>query len=236
MLLGTMLLGLTLGMAAAAQTSAPAGSSGQPMTNGAPGQKMDAGETDKEMEAYRHSSTVQAIAHVLHISVERAAQIFEDFNSGLLILAIGYFLVKFLPKAFQARRSKIDHDLADARSATELANQRLQAVEARLAALDGEIEAIRQHAAHDSEGDQKRIAASLEEERARIIRSAEQEIGAAQAAAQRELKRFAADLAVDRAMTRIELTPDDDRVLVHDFTESLATKLHPGGYQKRGQN
>jgi F-type H+-transporting ATPase subunit b len=212
------------------------------MTTGAPGQKMDAGESDTQMEGYRHSSTVQALARLLHIPVERAALIFEDLNSGLLILFVGYFLVKFLPRAFEARRTKIAHDLADARSATEMANERLQAVEARLAALDGEIEAIRQHAARDSENDQKRIEASLEAERARIIRSAEQEIGAAQAAAQRELKRFAANLAVERAMSRIELSADADRLLVHDFTENLAGQLHPGDFKRavdarnRGQN
>ena len=197
---------------------------------------MDAGETNAEEEAYRHSSTVQTLARVLHVSVERAAQIFEDFNSGLLIVVIGYFVVKFLPKAFKTRREKISRDLADARSATEMANQRLQAVEARLGALDTDIEAIRKQAARDSQADQKRIEASLEAERARIIRSAEQEIASAQAAAQRELKYFAADLAVERAMSRIQLTEDDDRTLVHDFTENLAARLHAGDFKKGGQN
>ncbi len=206
------------------------------MTTGAPGQKMDAGEADAEMEVYRHSSTVQFLARILHVSVERAAQIFEDLNSGLLIAVLAYMLIKFLPKAFQTRRAKIEHDLADARSATELANQRLKAVEARLAALDSEIEEIRQHAAHDSEGDQKRIEASLEEERARIVHSAEQEISAAQAAAQRELKRFAANLAVERAMSRIELSAETDRALIQDFTENLGATLHGGEFTKRGQN
>jgi F-type H+-transporting ATPase subunit b len=206
------------------------------MTNGSPSEKMDAGESNKQMEQYRHSSTVQALGHLLGVPVEQAAMLFEDFNSGVLILAIAYGLFKFLPGAFKARREKIVRDLADARSATELANERLKAVEARLAKLDSEIEAIRQHAAHDSEGDQKRIEASLEEERARIIRSAEQEIASAQAAAQRELKRFAASLAVDRAISRVELSAADDRLLIEEFTASLGSKLHSGDFSKRGQN
>ncbi len=207
-----------------------------PMTTGSPREKMDAGESNKQMEQYRHSSTVQALGHLLGVPAERAAMIFEDFNSGVLILAIGYGLFKFLPGAFKTRREKIVRDLADARSATEMANERLKAVEARLAALDKDIEAIRLHAAHDSEMDQKRIEAALEAERARIIRSAEQEIGAAQAAAQRELKRFAANLAVDRAISRIELSAEDDRTLVNDFTANLDSMLRSGDFAKRGQN
>ena len=232
-MLAGLLLGCALNVTAIAQDNS---STQPPITTGSPGQKMDAGESNAEMEGYRHSSTVQTLARVLHMPVNRAADLFEDLNSGLLILVIAYFLLKFLPKAFQTRRSKIRHELADARSATEMANQRLQAVEARLGRLDVDIEAIRKQAAHDSEADQKRIAASLEEERARIVRSAEQEIGAAQDAAQRELKRFAADLAVERAMSRIELSADADRVLVHDFTENLGTILHGGEFKKRGQN
>jgi F-type H+-transporting ATPase subunit b len=219
-----------------AQADARTSAAAPPLTTGSPDEKMDAPEPNAEMEAYRHSSTVQALARILHVSTERAAMIFEDFNSGLLIFAILYFLFKFLPKAFRERRSKIEHDLVDARSATELANQRLQGVEARLAMLDTEIEGIRQQAAHASQDDQKRIEASLETERQRIIRSAEQEISAAKSAAQRELKRFAADLAVERAMSRIELSADADRVLVNEFTDGLAGQLHAGDFKKRGQN
>ncbi len=208
----------------------------QPMSTGSPTEKMDAPETNSEMEAYRHSSTVQALARLLHVSPERAAQIFEDLNSGLLILAILYFAFKLLPPAFKARRAKIGRELAEAGTATAEAYQRLQVVEARLASLDTEIASIRSQAEHDSAADEKRIGASLEAERARIVRAAEQEIGAAQAAAQRELKRFAADLAVERAMSRIELSAEADRVLVNEFTEGLAGMLPASDFGKRGQN
>jgi F-type H+-transporting ATPase subunit b len=220
--------------------AAPAHSQDQggelPITNGSPSQKMDAGQSNKQMEQYRHSSAVQALGRLLHVSAERAAMIFEDFNSGVLIFAIGYGLFKYLPGAFKTRREKIERDLADARSATELANERLKAVEARLAGLDKDIEAIRQHAAHDSAMDQKRIEESLEAERARIVRSAEQEIAAAQAAAQRELKRFAANLAVDRAISRVQLSAEDDQTLVRDFTENLDSMLRSGDFARRGRN
>ena len=224
------------GATAVAPAANAPGHAAPPITTGSPTEKMDAGETNQEMEAYRHSTAVQTLARVLHVPTERAAQLFEIFNSAVLILAIAYFLIKYLPGAFRTRRERIQKDLFDARSATELAHERLQAVEARLASLDTEIEGIRQQAARDSEGDQRRIEESLEGERARIVRSAEQEIAAAGAAAQRELKRFAANLAVERAMSRIELSADADRVLVHDFTENLGSMLRSEDFKKRGQN
>jgi F-type H+-transporting ATPase subunit b len=191
-------------------------------------EKMDAPETNAEEEGYRHSSTVQAIGKVLHVDTETAAKIFEDFNSAVVIIAILAFLIKALPKAFRKRTETIQKDLQEARSATEDANQRLSAVEARLARLDSEIAAIRKQAEQDSLEDEKRIKAALEEERKRIIESAEQEIGAFGSAAQRELKRFAADLAVERALQRIHLGADADRILVQNFAADLGATQGKG--------
>ncbi len=42
-----------------------------------------------------------------------------------------------------------------------------------------------------------------------------------QAAAQRDLKKFAANLAIDNAMRRIQLSTDTDRALVREFGKSL---------------
>jgi F-type H+-transporting ATPase subunit b len=192
-------------------------------------EKMDAPETNSEEEGYRHSSTVQAIAKVLHTNTETAAKIFEDFNSAVIIISILWFLAKALPKAFRKRSETIQKELVEARSATEEANRRLSAVEARLARLDSEIDAIRKQAEHDSLEDEKRIKALLEEERKRIIESAEQEIGAFSSAALRDLKHFAADLAVDRALQRIHLGADADRILVKNFAADLAGTQSKGG-------
>jgi F-type H+-transporting ATPase subunit b len=165
----------------------------------------------------------------MHVKTETAAVIFQDFNAAIIWIAIIWFLVKTLPKAFRKRSETIQKDLVDARSATEEARERLSAVEARLAKLDSEIEAIRKQAEHDSVEDEKRIKASLEEERKRIIESAEHEIEGFGAAAQRDLKHFAADLAVERALQRIHLGADADRILVQNFTADLASTQGNGG-------
>jgi F-type H+-transporting ATPase subunit b len=202
-----------------AQPAATAATQAQPPANV---EHMETPETHSDIEQYRHSKTVQAIARITGLKVETTAQIFEDFNSAILIFAIAYFLFKFVPGLLRRRSETIRKDLSQARTATEDANRRLAEVEARLSRLGSEIEAIRQQAERDSAEDEKRIAAALEAERERIVSSAEQEIAAAQAAAQRELKKFAADLAIDSAMRKIQLTADTDRALVRDFGKGLS--------------
>jgi F-type H+-transporting ATPase subunit b len=159
---------------------------------------------------------------MMHVKTETAAQIFEDTNSGILILVVVVLLVKVVPGILRKRSATLQKDLQLAHAATEDANRRLAEVEARLSRLDTEIEAIRVQAEKDSVEDEKRIAAALESERERIVASAEQEISAVQAAAQRELKKFAADLAIDQAMRKMQLSSETDRALVKDFSKGLS--------------
>ena len=164
---------------------------------------------------------MNAIARFVHLKTETVAQIFEDLNSAVLILAIAIFLWKVVPKMLRKRSETLEKELIQARLATDDANRRLAEVEARLLRLDSEIDAIRQQVEQEAVTDEQRIHAALETERERIIASAEQEIGAAQAAAQRDLKKFAANLAIDNAMRRIQLSTDTDRALVREFGKSL---------------
>jgi F-type H+-transporting ATPase subunit b len=205
---------------------------GQAQQNAVPNENhMDAPEAHPEAETaeYRHSAMVAKVAGWMHVKTETAAQIFEDFNSGVLILVLVVVLVKVVPGVFRKRSATLQKDLTLAHEATEDANRRLAGVEARLSRLDTEIEAIRVQAEKDSVEDEKRIAAALEAERERIVASAEQEIAAVQAAAQRELKKFAADLAIDQAMRSMQLSPDTDRALVRDFSKGLSGGPVSGG-------
>lgn len=184
---------------------------------------MDMGESETSIEEYRHSYIVKIIAHYGHVSTETAAQIFEDINSGVLIGAILVVLWKILPGLFRKRSEQVSSALMEAQRATEEANRRLTEVEARLMRLDSEIDAIRHQVEKDAAEDEKRIHASMEAERERLIVSAEQEIAALQAGAQRELKKFAAELAIDHAMRRIQLSADTDRELVKEFGQGLGS-------------
>ncbi len=185
-------------------------------------------EQETGEDVYRHSSSVKLLASWLHLDKEFAARLFEYLNFAVLAGAILFALLKYLPKAFRAQREDIQHRLLDARTATEQSNQRLSAIEQRLLRLDDEIAAIAKQAEKDSFEDEARIKASIETERQRIAEAVSRDIAAASSAAQRDLKRFVAGLAVDRAAQRIALTEDDDRALVQEFSRNLGKQARNG--------
>ncbi len=187
---------------------------------------MDEPESNSQMESFRHSESVKSVARHLNISTEITARIFEFLNSALLIGAIGWFLFRFVPKAFRKRNETLQKQIVEARVAATEANERLTVVEERLSKLGIEIDAIRAQTERESAEDEKRIKQSLETESQRIVTSAEQEIEAAGAAAQRDLRKFAAQLAVGRARQEIRISLDDDRALIRSFGESLNGERH----------
>jgi len=189
--------------------------------NAPSGEHMDEPESNAQMEAFRHSDAVKSLARHLNLSVETTARIMEILNSAILIGLILWFLVRFVPKAFRKRNDTLQKQLIEARLAATEANERLAVVEERLSKLGIEIDAIRAQTERDSVEDEKRVQQSLETERQRIVASAEQEIDAAGAAAQRDLRKFAAQLAVNRARQEIRISGDDDRTLIRAFGESL---------------
>jgi F-type H+-transporting ATPase subunit b len=218
--------GAAVGLSARAFQAAPAdpgitAKSAQP--------PADTSEQESGDDVYRHSASVKLIASWLHVDKETAARLFEYFNFAIVAGVILFALLKYLPKTFRANREDIQHRLADARTATEQSHQRLAAIEQRLARLDEEIAAISKQAEKDSAEDEARIKASIEAERQRIVEAVSRDIAAASGAAQRDLKRFTAGLAVDRATQRIALTDDDDRALVREFSQSLGQQARNGG-------
>jgi F-type H+-transporting ATPase subunit b len=113
-------------------------------------------------------------------------------------------------------------DLDAARKATAQANLRLGAIEAKLSGLDGEIAQIRTQMEEESHQDETRIKSTIGEESARIVATAEQEIGASAAQARRSLRNFAADLAISQASKQLVLTPETDRALIAEFLGDVA--------------
>jgi len=174
-----------------------------------------------ETDAYRMSPTVVKLGAMLGMKPETAANVFTIFNIVVLFGAVGYAAAKMLPKAFKERSTKIQKGLVDARSATEEASARLNAVEDRLSKLDDQIAAMRTQAEADSARDEQRIKASVEDEKAKIVAAAEAEIASATMLARREIQKYAAELAIDQAARKLVVTPDTDRLLVQAFANKL---------------
>ena len=202
-----------------AQTTTPesnsttSGDRSEPTAVTSPEKKEAAGGT----EAFRNSPSVQKLGHVFGLSPSHASSTFEWLNFLVLAAAVLYGLAKALPKTFRSRSQQIQKNIVEARVATDEARGRLSSVEARLSKLDAEIAALRADNERAAAEEERRIAAQAEEEKARILQSAEQEIAAVTSAAERGLREFAAKLAVERAAAQMQISPEDDRTLIHNF-------------------
>jgi F0F1-type ATP synthase membrane subunit b/b' len=83
----------------------------------------------------------------------------------------------------------------------------------------------------DFAAEEARIKAAAEEDARKIIQSAEQEIEAAAKTARRELRAYAADLAVTLATKQIKVDSSTDQALVRGFAEQLSSD----GSRKEGR-
>jgi F-type H+-transporting ATPase subunit b len=185
---------------------------------------------EQQIQIFRlEGPIVKWTAKQLNLSVERAAEIYEVINFLIIALAIVVPLGRFLPRYLRQRKQKLQDDLESARKLTADANARLSAVEAKLAKIGEEIQKFRTEVEAESHGDEARIKASLAEESARIVESAEQEIGLAAAQARRGLRHFAADLAIGQAAKQLNLTPEIDRELIAEFVGDAVRNGGPSG-------
>jgi F-type H+-transporting ATPase subunit b len=172
-------------------------------------------------ENLRHSTMVRRIARWTGLSVDGAFWLCMCLNFAVVFFALWIPLRKRLPGFFRSRTESIQKRVEEARKTSEEARRRLAEVEGRLARLDVEITEMRREADEGARSEEKRMRAELEVERQRILTAAEQEIAMAAGAARRELKSYAAELAVDLAAKKIRVDKDADQALVREFTASL---------------
>ncbi len=218
----------------AVEPAAASASAATPAANaGAPAQPAQQSDSDDQVKQFLHSPVVASIARILHLSVDTTAFLFLGINFGIIFLAIVIPLGRTMPKLFRKRKQTLSLNLKDARTATADANARMSAVEAKLNGLDEEMKKFRAQIERESLEDEKRIKASIGEESARIVAAAEQDIGVAAAAARRELRSFAAGLAIEHAEKQLVLTPETDRALIAEFVASVGAE---NGAGKGGKN
>ena len=150
-------------------------------------------------------------------------KIWEWANFLILAGGLGYFVVKYAPPAFDARGRRIRKDMVEADEIRKTAEARMAEVERRLAHLGDEIAALRTEAQCEETAENTRFGRETEAEIAKIQARAEQEIAAAAKAARMELKRYAAELALDLAQEKLRtrITPETEDRLVRGFLKNL---------------
>jgi F-type H+-transporting ATPase subunit b len=176
----------------------------------------------EEHAEFKYSKSVRWIARTAHLSIATAYWASLGVNFAIIAGAVFWFWRKYTPAAFRARTSSIQKGMEEARRASEDANRRLAEVETRLARIDSEIASLRATAESEAAAEEARLHAAAEHDKTRIIEAARQEIEAATRHAQRDLRAYAAGLAVSLAEKRIQVDPAADRALFHSFVEQLA--------------
>jgi F-type H+-transporting ATPase subunit b len=125
------------------------------------------------------------------------------------------------PVVRRERSSLIRRTIEEAHLLSEEGQRRLAEIESRWAQLDSEIAAIQAAAEAGMENEEQALLAATTEDTRRILEYAEREIAFAAQRARRELKAFAADLAVSIARQRIRIDERTDQDLIRAFVNEL---------------
>lgn len=183
-----------------------------------------AGESDQTAQ-FKYSPSVRWLGRVLGIGVRGAYWLAFMLNFAVLAVLIYLASRSRIPAMFRSRTANIRRAMEEAGQASADANRRLAEIEARLSRLDHEIETMRQQAERDAATEEEKLRLAAAEDAHRIVEAAEQEIAAAASLARRELKAYAAELAVTMAEKRIRIDQDTDAALVRGFAEQLGNGL-----------
>jgi F-type H+-transporting ATPase subunit b len=144
-------------------------------------------------------------------------------NFAILAAGLGYLMSKTLPKIFADRTAEIQANINEAQKVKSEAEARAAQMEARLKALGADIEAFRTQAASDMKHEGERIRQETAEQIKKVEQHAALEIESAGQLAQRELRRYSADLALKLAEERIRARLDAsvDAALVDGFVDAM---------------
>ena len=145
---------------------------------------------------------------------------------GLLV----YLLVRPLSRFFRARTEQITSHMKEAARQQQEAERLRSEMETRVAALSGEIAALKERLQHDGEREREALARQGEEEAARMVAQIEQEAARRVEQARRELASEAATVAAELALELLqrELTPEDRERIFRTTVERLTARAARG--------
>lgn len=175
------------------------------------------------------SAALILLAPIMAAAAEGSAEptttewVFRWLNFALVFGLGGWWAGKKLKAVFRRNADKISATIAEAEDARRQAAKRLQAAEAKLAAIELEAEEMRERARRDSAAEAERIRALAREEAARADRAADAEIEAAERTVVNRLREMAIARTIERARELVaeRMTPAIDRRLFGRFVEAL---------------
>ena len=159
-----------------------------------------------------------------HASEEEGSMdIWKWANFLILAGGLGYLVGKNAGPFFAARSAAIRKDMEQSLALRQDAEARAADVDRRLANMEADIAALRGEGERAARAEAERMEQHTAAEIAKIQQHSEQEIASAGKAARMDLKRYAAELAVELAgqKVRARITPETQDSLVQGFVRNL---------------
>jgi len=147
----------------------------------------------------------------------------KTINFAILFGALAFLLAKPLRKFLGELALSIRKTIEETENARKEAEERFELTKSRLQGLEGEILAIRKDGEEAGKTEKERIQSLARVEAEKIKDFSSQEIEAHAQEIRRELREYAAELAVSLAQAKIEkrLTPDIHARLIDESIEGL---------------
>ncbi len=180
----------------------------------------EVGEKEENTQ-FKYSKSVVWMGHLMGLSPRASYLVYWFLNFVLVVLFFVFLFRSSVPKMFRDRTAAIQKGIREAQAASAEATRRLSDIEVRLAKLDTEVAEIRSSAEHEAAAEEQRILQAAEEDKRKILESVETEVGAIARNARRELKTYAATLAVDLASRKIKVDDATDQALLREFVGQL---------------
>ena len=195
----------------------PDTATGEELTGAAAG---EAGEKEENTQ-FKYSKSVVWMGHLVGLGPRASYLVYWFLNFVLVVLFFVLLFRSSVPQMFRDRTQAIQKGIREAQAASAEAARRLSDIEARLAKLDTEVAEIRTSAEREAAAEEARILQAAEEDKRKVLESVETEISAIARNARRELKTYAATLAVDLASRKIKVDEPTDQALLREFVGQL---------------
>jgi F-type H+-transporting ATPase subunit b len=148
----------------------------------------------------------------------------EWANFVVLAGLLGYFAVKYGGPFFNSRAAEIRKGIDEAEKIKADSTARIAAINSKLGRLDAEIATMRESAAAERRAAEQRLKDEMQREIERIRTHNEAEIEAAGKSERIALQRYAAQLALELAETKVRarMNPNTEDALVQAFIHGLS--------------
>ncbi|PYQ30767.1 MAG: hypothetical protein DMF56_08175 [Acidobacteria bacterium] len=152
------------------------------------------------------------------------AWILKLANMLLFLGVLVYFVRKPLKSAMSERSAAIRRAADEAKERRTKADQVASDIQARLAAIEGEVHAIHERAQAEGERQKRELVAAAEAEAAKILQTARNEVDNRLKHARHELTEYAGQLAAERAeqILREKINDDDQKRLFQDSLRQVS--------------